>query len=99
LILNFYFRIYGEIGEPLTWSSRTRITKNKINANEITKNKISQNVQNELKHMINYRMGMITENYDFLEPDQINQEREKRSINHINKEVTKTLILLIILNI
>ena len=37
--------------------------------------------------MLNYRMGMITENYDFLEPDQINQEREKRSINHINKEV------------
>jgi len=71
----------------LSWSSRTRITKNKISNQEFTKNKIGQNVKKELTEMLNYRMGMITENYEYLEPDQINQEREKRSINHINKEV------------
>jgi hypothetical protein len=75
------------MGEPLAWSSRTRITKNKINNSEFNKNKIAQNVKKELKDMLNCRMGMITENYDYLEADQINQEREKRSINHINKEV------------
>jgi hypothetical protein len=63
------------------------MTKNKISNNEFSKNKIGKNVQKELTDMLNYRMGMITENYDFLEPDQINQEREKRSMNHINKEV------------
>jgi hypothetical protein len=71
----------------LAWSSRTRITKNKISNQEFTNNKIKQNVIKELTEMLNYRMGMISENYDFLEPEQINQEREKRSINHINKEV------------
>ncbi len=71
----------------MSWSSRTRITKNKISNQEFTKNKIGQNVKKELTEMLNYRMGMITENYEYLEPDQINQEREKRSINHINKEV------------
>jgi len=71
----------------LSWSSRTRKTKNKISNQEFTKNKIGQNVKKELTEMLNYRMGMITENYEYLEPDQINQEREKRSINHINKEV------------
>lgn len=63
------------------------MTKNKISNQEFTKNKIKQNVKKELSEMLNYRMGMISENYDYLEPDQINQEREKRSINHINKEV------------
>lgn len=75
------------MGEPLAWSSRTRITKNKISNSEFSKNKIAQSVKKDLSDMLNYRMGMITENYDYLEPDQINQEREKRSINHINKEV------------
>lgn len=75
------------MGEPLAWSSRTRITKSKISNSEFSKNKIGLNVKRELTDMLNYRMGMITENYEFLEPEQINQEREKRSINHINKEV------------
>ena len=37
--------------------------------------------------MLNYHMGMIPENYEFLDPEQLAQEREKKSINHINKEV------------
>ena len=45
------------------------------------------NVKKELNEMLNYRMGMISENHEHLEPDQLNQEREKRSINHIIKEV------------
>ena len=79
------------MGEPLAWSSRTRITKKKISDSQFNKNKIGQNVKKELTDMLNYRMGMITENYEHLEADQINQEREKRSINHINKEVNKNL--------
>lgn len=80
-------RLYGEIGEPLFWSSRTRVTKNKISNNNFTKNKINNNLRKELTEMLNYHMGMIPENYEFLDPDQLAQEREKKSINHINKEV------------
>ncbi len=79
------------MGQPLAWSSRTRITKNKISNSEFSKNKITQSVKKELSEMLNYRMGMITENFDYLDSDQINQEREKRSINHINKEVKKMI--------
>lgn len=75
------------MGEPLIWSSRTRITKNKIADTQLSKNKIMNNVKKELNEMLNYRMGMISENYEYLEADQLNQEREKRSLNHINKEV------------
>lgn len=75
------------MGEPLAWSSRTRVIKNKISNNEFNKNKIGQSVKKELTDMLNYRMGIIPENFDYLEPEQTNQEREKKSINHINKEV------------
>jgi hypothetical protein len=42
--------------------------------------------------MLNYHMGMIPENYEFLDPDQLAQEREKKSIGHINKEVIYFII-------
>ena len=73
--------------ETLFWSSRTRVTKNKIANNTFTKNKINNNLKKELTEMLNYHMGMIPENYEFLDPDQLAQEREKKSIGHINKKL------------
>jgi hypothetical protein len=80
-------RIYGDSGEPLPWSSRNRVVTYKYNNTKVSKNNLRRHVEKELTEMVNYKMGLIAENHDYLDSDQLNAEREKRLMNNIIKEV------------
>jgi hypothetical protein len=80
-------RLYGEIGKPLPWSNRTRSVAYKYNKNEISKSNLKKNIEKELLSMANYQMGLIAENHDYLDLVQLNEEREKRLMTNIVKEV------------
>ena len=78
-------RLYGENGDPLAWSSRThelvfKYTKNdaKLFAKHICKNL--------MKTMLT-RVGLITENYDYMNAEQINEKRDKKLIDNIKNEL------------
>ena len=78
-------RLYGENGEPLDWSSRTHELVFKFNKNEaqIFAKYICKNL---IKTMLT-RVGLITENYDYLNAEQINDRREKKLIDNIKNEL------------
>ena len=78
-------RLYGENGDPLEWSSRTHelvFRYNKLDAKLFAKN-ICKNL---LKTMLT-RVGLITENYDYLNAEQINDKRDKKLIDNIKNEL------------
>ena len=78
-------RLYGENGDPLDWSSRTHELVFKFNKNEaqIFAKHICKNL---IKTMLT-RVGLITENYDYLNAEQINDKREKKLIDNIKSEL------------
>ena len=78
-------RLYGENGDPLEWSSRTHeliFRYNKSDSKLFAKN-ICKNL---IKTMFT-RVGLITENYDYLNAEQINDKRDKRLIDNIKNEL------------
>ena len=78
-------RLYGENGDPLEWSSRTHeliFRYNKSDAKLFARN-ICKNL---IKTMFT-RVGLITENYDYLNAEQINDKRDKRLIDNIKNEL------------
>ena len=78
-------RLYGENGDPLEWSSRTHelvFRYNKSDAKLFAKN-ICKSL---LKTMLT-RVGLITENYDYLNAEQINDRRDKKLIDNIKNEL------------
>ena len=78
-------RLYGENGDPLDWSSRTHELIFKFNKNDaqIFAKHICKNL---MKTMVT-RVGLITENYDYLNAEQINDKREKKLIDNIKSEL------------
>lgn len=80
-------RKYGDLGEPLPWSTRNRVTKFKHSNTNYSKNNLKNFVEKELTGMINFKLGLIAENHEYLENDQLNAERERRLMSNIIKEV------------
>ena len=78
-------RLYGESGDPLPWSSRTHDIYFKYDKNN--PKKLCDYVCYNLLYMLHNRIGLISENYDFLSGEQLNVEREKRFIKNIHKEL------------
>ena len=78
-------RLYGENGDPLEWSSRTHELVFKYKKNE--PKKLAKFVCSNLLKTLHTRIGLITENYDNLNPEQINNERDKRLIENIRSEL------------
>jgi hypothetical protein len=78
-------RLYGENGDPLEWSSRTHELVFKYKKNE--PKKLAKFVCSNLLKTLHTRIGLITENYDNLNPEQINNERDKRLIENIRNEL------------
>ena len=78
-------RLYGENGDPLDWSSRTHELVFKYNQNE-AKIFAKHICKNLMKTMFT-RVGLITENYDYLNAEQINDKREKKLIDNIKNEL------------
>ena len=78
-------RLYGESGDPLEWSSRTHELAFKYKKNE-PKNLVKF-VCSNLIQTLNKRIGLITENYENMNAEQINNERDKRLIDNIRDEL------------
>ena len=78
-------RLYGENGDPLAWSSRTHELVFKYKKDD--PKKLAKFVCNNLLKTLHTRIGLITENYDYLNAEQINNERDKRLINNIRNEL------------
>jgi hypothetical protein len=81
-------RLYGESGDPLPWSSRTHDIYFKYDKNN--PKKLCDYVCHNLLYMLHNRIGLISENYDFLSGEQLNIEREKRFIKNIHKELDES---------
>ena len=78
-------RLYGENGDPLEWSGRTHELVFKYKPNE-PKN-LAKFVCNKLLKNLNRRIGLITENYDYMNAEQINNERDKRLNKNLRNEL------------
>ena len=78
-------RLYGENGDPLVWSSRTHELVFKYKEND--PKKLAKYVCSNLFKTLHARIGLITENYDYLNAEQINNERDKRLIDNIKTEL------------
>ena len=81
-------RLYGDMGEPLPWSSRTREIKYKYDST--TANKLADFVEKELLKLLNTKLCLIAENYDYMSIEQINMEREKKLIENITEELKES---------
>lgn len=73
----------------MPWSTRTRCVKFKYTNSNFSKNNLIKQIEKDLKENLNYKMGLIAENHELLDPDQLNQEREKRLMSNITQEVFK----------
>ena len=78
-------RLYGENGDPLAWSSRTHELVYKYKKND--PEKLAKYVCNNILKTLHTRIGLLTENYDYLNAEQINNERDKRLIDNIRNEL------------
>ena len=81
-------RKYGENGNPLLWSSRMHELVFKYDKND--PKKLCDLVEEKLKKLIQKRVGLICENYEYMSPDQINMEREKRLMDNIKSELEES---------
>lgn len=89
-------RQYGELGQPLPWSNRTRAIGYKYGKNDISKKKMQNHVEKELIELANNKMGLIADNHEYLDLVQLNEEREKRLMNNIIKEVSQINLIYLI---
>jgi hypothetical protein len=78
-------RLYGEDGEPLPWSGRTRELIYKYEKNK--PKKLVDYVTEKLIDILNTKIGLINSNYEYLTQEQINSEKEKRLIKTLKEEL------------
>ena len=78
-------RLYNECGNPIPWSSRTHDIYYKYEKNN--PKKLCDFITKKLLYLLHNRIGLISENYDFLSGEQLNIEREKRILKSIKKEL------------
>ena len=77
-------RLYGKNGDPFKWSSRTHELRYKYNENE--PKKFANYICKSLLKILHNRIGLISDNYDYMSPDQINAEKDRRLLLVIKKE-------------
>jgi hypothetical protein len=80
-------RKYGEVGEPLPWSTRTRAVRYKYNESKSSVEKLKKLLSDKLNLAIFLKMGLISENNENMDTELLNGERERRLITNIVKEV------------
>ena len=78
-------RLYGKNGEPLKWSSRSHELAFKYKKNE--PKKLANYVCKKLYFAIKNKVGLISDNFDNMSPDQLNYERDKRLTNIIKRDL------------
>ena len=77
-------RIYGKNGIPLKWSSRTHELVYKFGENE--SKRFANYICKSIVKLLHRRVGLITDNYEFLSTDQINVEKDKRLLYVLKKD-------------
>ena len=80
-------RYYGETGNPLKWSNRTRDIRFKYEKNDAKK--FADYICKNILMIVHNRIGLITENYSYLNQEEINYEREKRLMDIIKSDFKK----------
>jgi hypothetical protein len=80
-------RKYNDLGEPLLWSSRNKIIKFNFDNSEYSKKIFIKEVMNELKEIINKKIGLIPENYDYMSLEHLISDREKKFIKNIRQNL------------
>ena len=78
-------RLYGKNGEPLKWSSRTHELAFKYKKDE--PKKLANYVCKKLYFAIRNKVGLISDNYDNMSPEILNNERDKRLTNIIKRDL------------
>jgi hypothetical protein len=80
-------RYYGETGNPLKWSNRTRDIKFKYEKTDAKK--FADFICKNILIIVHNRIGLINDNYSYLNQDEINYEREKRLMDIIKSDFKK----------
>ena len=78
-------RLYGKNGDPFKWSSRMHELRYKFNQNE--PKRFAEYICKSIFRILYNRIGLINDNYDFMNTDQINMEKERRLIKVIKKDL------------
>ena len=82
------YRQYGIIGQPLSWSIRTKDIDYKYKRNDkFSKSIFINKIIKELKSIIETKMGLIAENYDYMDMEQLNQDRDNKFMESIKQEL------------
>ena len=82
-------RKYGSLGEPLPWSVRTREVGFKYGRDVNSKRKLQTKVKKKLEALVETKMGLIQENHEYLDKEQIVNDREKKFIESIKEELVE----------
>ena len=82
-------RIYGNIGEPLSWSMRNRIIEYKYKDTKLFKDLFISEVINELKQIFFSKIGAIIENIENLNISQFSKERDIKFNENIREDLKK----------
>jgi len=80
-------RIYGKLGEPLSWSLRTKEVEYKYKDTRFFKDIFANNIIKEINDLTNFKLGLISENQEHLNSSQISKDREIKFNKSINKEL------------
>ena len=81
-------RKYGIIGSPLSWSIRSKDIDYKYRSKDNFTKKIFVNkIMKQLNKILNSKMGLIAENYEYLDMEQLNQDRDKKFMESITQEL------------
>ena len=80
-------RKYGKVGEPIKWSIRNREIEYKYKKDNNSKKNFRHTILKQLYKMINYKMALIAENYDYMDSDQLTNDRDKKFYNSMIKEL------------
>ena len=81
-------RLYGKDGEPLKWSNRKREISLKYDEND--PKKLADFVIEELINILQNKIGLINDNYDNLNTDQVDEEKKKRLSKLIKNEIKES---------
>ena len=80
-------RKYGKIGEPLKWSIRNREVTYKYNNDDNSKKQFRNKISKKLRELVNFKMALIADNYEYIDPDLITNDRDKKFYKSISQEL------------
>ena len=81
-------RQYGIIGAPLFWSIRNREIDYKYkNKDAFSKRLFINKIMTQINQILNSKMGLIAENYEYLDMEQLNSDRDKKFMESITQEL------------